>query len=341
MKTKLVTVIIVNFNGKEWLKGLLPNLTNQTYKNIQIIIVDNNSSDESTNYVTTCYKSIKLISCKKNEGFAAGNNMGIEKADGEYIILLNNDTWVPKDYVENFIRVFDKYPNCGIAQSKILFMNESKKIDSCGSFLTSWGFQYYIGNNKSSNLKKYNKPFKIFSVKGASMIFKKSILIKIDMFNTDYWSYYEETDLCHRALMQNYEIMYWPETYILHAIGGTSTKFPNKKIQFHNYKNKMNSLITNLETYTLFKILPKFIFLNILISFVWILRGQFGNSMSIYKAFFWILNNLRKIYLQRIRIQSNRKVNDGTLFKEYMKFPSIKYYYYLLNNNLNKYSDQI
>ena len=98
MKSGYISVIIVNWNGKKWLKKCLDSILIQSYEKIEIVFVDNGSTDGSVEFVTKYYKNVIVVSSKKNLGFASGNNLGIKKANGEYIALLNSDTWLEKDF---------------------------------------------------------------------------------------------------------------------------------------------------------------------------------------------------------------------------------------------------
>lgn len=98
----IVSIILVNWNGIKWLDKCLASLTTQTYPNFEIILVDNNSTDNSVSFVTKNFPSVKVIKSPTNAGFASGNNLGINSARGEYIILLNTDTWVKPTFVADF-----------------------------------------------------------------------------------------------------------------------------------------------------------------------------------------------------------------------------------------------
>ena len=133
---------------------------------------------------------VKIIALRVNMGFAQGNNFGYNKSTGDYIVLLNNDVRVNRDYIANFVSVFDEIPTCQIAQSKIVYLSDQNKIDSCGSYLTPLSFLYYVGNDKKANLAKHNQAFRIFSTKGASMIIKREVIENIGLFDKDFWNYY-------------------------------------------------------------------------------------------------------------------------------------------------------
>lgn len=327
--TMLISIILVNWNGKKWLEQCLPTLGKQTYKNFEVILVDNGSRDNSIDFVRKNFPKVKIIKSKDNLGFAGGNNLGLKKAKGELILLLNSDTKVPKDYLEKFIKAFDEIPNLASAQSKIRLMFEPNKLDSCGAFWTSTSFLYHFGNGKNQNLPKYNQSFSVFTNKGASMLISKKVIDEIDLFDEDFWNYYEETDFCHRAWLAGYECWYYPQTEIRHAMGVTTFKFTSANIQFHNFKNKLLSFLKNFEKRTLVTVIPMFIILNIGISVVWLLQGRFGNSIALYRAFWWNIVHIPETLKKRSKVQKLRKRSDREIFKIVKKNPRLSYYKYL------------
>jgi len=287
LNKRSVSIIVVNFNGFKWLKGCFDALIDQSYRDLEIIFVDNASTDNSVDFIKTNYPSVKTVKNDENYGFAKGNNIGYKHSKGDYIILLNNDTYVEKDYVTNFINVFDKYPRCGIAQSKIVLMDNPKKLDCAGSFWTDTTFLYHYGFGKDASDPKYNKDYKVFSVKGASMIIKREVIDTIGLFDDDFWCYYEETDLCHRAWLTGYEVWYYPEALCYHAMGATSSKFKNEFVQYHNLKNKLSSFTKNFDFYELFKIYFLFSIFNLFYGLLSLIKNRRLNYLkSLIEAFF-------------------------------------------------------
>lgn len=339
MKSKKVSIIIVNFNGRKWLEKLLPDLESQTYQNLEIIVVDNGSQDNTPQFIKENYPNIKVISLKLNHGFSQGNNIGLNKATGEYIVLLNNDTRVDNNYILDFVSVFSEIPGCQIAQSKIVYLSDNTKIDTCGSFITPLSYLYYVGNDKNEAQKKYNQAFKIFSTKGASMIIKREVVEKIGLFDKDYWSYYEETDFCHRAWLSGYQVWYWPKATVSHAIGGTSLKFANEFVQFHNFKNKLASFLVNFEVLTLLWFVPMYLLTLVIISIFWLLKLKFGHVLALLKSLVWNLIHFPQTLQKRKVVQERRNTSDGKIFHLTMKSPRPSYYWHLLNNSLGKYVD--
>lgn len=338
--TNLISIIIVNYNGKKWLKGCLDSLFTQTYKNFEIIFVDNASRDDSVKFIKEFYGEVKVILSRENLGFAGGNNLGIKYAKGKYILLLNNDTWVEKNYLEKYINAFQEIPSAASIQSKMILMNISDKLDSCGSYWSDSSFLYHYGYKQDKNLEKYNIIMPFFSNKGASMMIRKDVIDKIGLFDEDFWCYYEDTDFCSRAWLAGYECWYYPEAVMYHAGYGTAHVFQNYIVQFHNFKNKLLSFLKNFEVWTLAKTLPIYLILNILLSIFWLLQGKWKYFLALYQAIWWNISHFRQTIKKRQVIQSLRKKRDAEIFKKVKRNPKLKYYYYLFIG-LKKYVDKL
>lgn len=329
---RFISIIIVNYNGKKWLKDCLSSLAVQTYKNFEIIFVDNASEDDSVAYVKRYFPEVKIVQNTTNRGFAGGNNDGVKVAKGEYILLLNTDTRVKKDFLKNFIKAFDEIPHLGCAQSKLLLMDKPEKTDLVGAYWTDSSFLYYYGYEKDAKLPKYNTPMPFFSNKGASVLIRKDLIDKYGLFDDDFWLYYEETDFCHRLWLMGYECWYWPMAVCYHAGGGTTLRFDNSLIQFHNFKNKLMSFLKNFEAKNLLTIVSTFLFLNVLLSIFWLLKGKWKHSLTLYRAIGWNIIHLPSTLEKRNVIQKMRKVSDSKIFSKIKKNPKLKYYYALVNN---------
>src|SRR3990167_8114157 len=152
---KKVSIIIVSWNGLNFLKNCLKSLYKIDYPNFEVIIVDNGSFDNSIEYIKRNYPQVKLITNRRNVGFAEANNIGYKVADGKYILFLNNDTTVTKSFLTNLIKVIEEEKDLGGVQAKILTMSDKRRLDSAGSFLTNTGFLYHYGYNQLDS-SRYN-----------------------------------------------------------------------------------------------------------------------------------------------------------------------------------------
>ncbi len=339
MKSKLVSIIIVNLNGKKWLGKCFDSVHNQTYKNYEVIFVDNGSTDKSVDFIKKNYPKTVIVENKKNLGFAGGNNVGYKNAKGEYLLLINNDTYIEKNFLANFVEAFEKIPNLGSVQSKIVLMNNPRKLDMVGAYWTDFSFLYYYGYGKDADLKKYNNPMPFFSNKGASMLIKKEVVDKIGLFDDVFLNYYEETDFCHRLWLAGYECWYWPKAVLYHAMGGTSSAFDNSYIQFHNFKNKLLSFLKNFEVKSLLTIIPTYLIINLLLSWFWLFQGKYKHFFVPYRAVYWNIANIGNTLKKRRSIQSYRKKSDKEVSRITKVNPKLKYYLNLFKDNIDGYSD--
>lgn len=312
-----VSIILVNYNGRVWLPGCLESLRQQQWPDYEIILVDNASTDDSRQFVRAEYPEVKLILSDTNRGFAGGNNLGLQQASGEYILLLNTDTIVTVDFLPKLLEAFTVIPHLGCVQPKLLFMHEPHKLDSCGSYFTATGFLQHIGNQQPANTPEFNQPLPVFSVKGACMMFRRDILEKTGgLFDEDYWCYFEETDFCWRVWLAGYECWYYPKAVIQHAMGGSSGYFiANDFVQYHSLKNRLVTYLKNLSPRKLLIVLPFHLAINWVLSGITLLSGQWRNTFVFYRALWYTIVHLPSILRKRRTVQCTirRRVDDGFL----------------------------
>lgn len=338
---KKVSIIIVNWNGLHHLKKCLPSLKKINYPNYEIILVDNGSTDESIDYIKSKFSEIKVVKNKKNLGFAGGNNSGLRLVLGEYVLLLNNDTLVKKNFLTKLVTKIEQSDDTGIVQSKILSMDDNRKLDSVGAFFTNTGFLYHHGYLQS-DAQKFDKTKYLYTAKGACMLIRKKLINKIGLFDDQFFAYFEETDFCHRAWLAGYKVVYAPESIIYHKIGGTSNSMNNAFIQYHSFKNRITSYLKNLGTLELIKIIPLHIILCEIAALTFLIKLNAKLFLSINKAIFYNIQNLNSILKQRRIIQNKlRKKSDNQLFSILKVNPELKYYLYLFSNNLQNYKSKI
>jgi GT2 family glycosyltransferase len=340
-KNPLVSVIIINWNGKHFLDKCLTSLYAQKYKNIEVIFVDNASTDGSINYVKEKFPKTKIVINKENLGFADANNIGYRVAKGEYILFLNNDTEVTDTFIIELLVVLENNPKIGGAQSKILLMDEPDRLDSVGAFLTKTGFLFNYGIAKKDS-PKYNKQIDLYTAKGACMMFKKHVLEEIlvdgEILDSRYFVYFEETDMCHRVLLAGYKIVFVPKSAIYHKMGGTSTKLNNSFVQYHSFKNRLNSYTKNLSLKELIQIMPVHIVLCEGFALFSLLKGNLALFKAVHQAYFWNITELKTTIKKREYIQ--RKIKKVTInFSKLLPVNIRPSYYYYLVTNLKYYVD--
>lgn len=332
MKKGLVSVLILNWNTKDFLSDCLKCLNGQTYKPIEIIVVDNGSTDGSLKILRK-NKKIILIENKTNVGFAEGNNQAYEASHGEYILTLNADTTFDKWMIAGLVNFMKSHLAAGVMQPKLVFMFDHKKLDNVGAFQTWSGIPYYFGLYKNADDPKYSQDLLVYTVKGACLFTRRKVIEKIGLFDSAMFAYFEETDFCHRAWIAGWECWYTPKIVVNHFVGSTLGHRDSFDFIYYSFRNRLKSYLKNFGVDTLIILLP----LHILALFGMILIGK--NSSAIFKAIRFNINSLREILEERRHIQSYRKVSDDKLRRIWFKNPRIDYYYYLMTD-ISRFQDE-
>ena len=188
-----ISVIIVNYNGKTLLEKCLESLFKVNYDNFEVILVDNNSTDETVDFITKNYPSIILIKLDSNKGFAEPNNIGAKIAKGEHLLFLNNDTIVTPNFISELVKIMENDTKVAICQSLLLKLDGS--VDSSGDFIDNLGVVY---NSKT----KTDEIREISSARGASMIIRKKIFKELNGFD-------EKFVIPFKARLYNFSKLYF------------------------------------------------------------------------------------------------------------------------------------
>jgi len=223
-----LSVIIVNYNGIKYLKDCLDSLYDKLKNgSFEIIVIDNNSRDESCNFIKQNYPNIVLIESKENLGFGKGNNLGVKNAKGKSILLLNNDT-VLLDSIEPAIEILTNNENVGIVTVKMLGGNK-KYIPSVGKFpspmrLLKFSFLDEDRSEFVTGDFDLDKTFYVDWVTGAFMLINKDDFEKTGGFDDDYFMYVEDVDLCKRMANNGKTCVFIPSISYIHFVGFNKTR---------------------------------------------------------------------------------------------------------------------
>jgi GT2 family glycosyltransferase len=314
-----ISVIVLNYNGQRYLDNCFDSLSKLSYpkSNLEIILVDNASTDESVAYVKKKYPWVILAKLEKNYGFTGGNNAGAKLAKGEYVVFLNNDVIVTENWLGELVKTLLKNPNA-VLTSKSLFLDKPEIIDHIGSKATIIGRSFCLNfGGKDSQAQK--TPQFVIQPYGASMLVKKELFRKIGMFDEDYVTSLEDTDFGLRAWLYGYEVIYVPTSVFFHVGGGTGG-WGNKisaLMTFHVTKNSYQNI---LKYYDYIHVSAGIAF-SILYYAVMILNsikdGQKNSARYIVKAHIWVLRNLKSIIQKRLEIQTKSVKSKNILFKSH------------------------
>ena len=214
-----ITIVIPNYNGKHFMEPCLASLGRQTYKDFEILVVDNASTDGSIEYLKEHYPDIRIITLDQNYGFSKAVNVGIRHSSAPYVILLNNDTTVDEHFVDEMRKAIEQSPRIFSVSSKMIQMYHPELIDSAGDLYTlpGWGVCRGVGRPVSN----YSEADEIFSACAGASIYRRRVFRKIGYFDENHFAYLEDIDIGYRAKIYGYRNMYCPSAIVFHV--GIST----------------------------------------------------------------------------------------------------------------------
>jgi len=302
-----VSVIIPNFDGKYLLNDCLGSLKLQSFKDLEIILVDNASTDNSIEYVEKKFPKVKIIRLNKNYGFAKAINTGIKIIKTKYAVFLNNDTQVGKDWLKSLVDCADNHPEVISVNSKLLNFYHKKIIDGMGILTNEVGQARSIGFGEEDR-GQYDKEQYIFGATGGASLFRREEFIKVGLFDENYFMYSEEVDFAFRAQFLGYKSIYCPKAIVYHKHKATAKKFP-QHLEYWQFRNMTQTLIKDFPISIL---LGDFRWLKIILVHLNTIFYQIKNGFfwPPFLTDLWLLLHLPALLLERSKIQSNKKVSD-------------------------------
>lgn len=337
-KFPLVSVIIVNYNGKKYLLNCLKGVFANNYPNYEVIMADNDSTDGSIEAVEKKYgkrKNFQVLKLKKNYGPAYARNRGVEKAKGKYLAFLDNDTLTEKNWLVPLVEAMERDKSIGACQCKLLLIRERHRIDYVGDYLSQFGFLVQRVEGGEIDKGQADQKVEILSAKSAAMIIRKDVFKKAGGFDEDYFIYLEETDLGWRTWLVGHRIIFIPESRVYHEFGTSQVILGEKQnylVKFHGTKNYIATNFKNLGKVNLIKILPLHIFLWLGIGVWFLIKGQLRSGFFIFQGIIWPILNIRKLAKKRAIIQKKRAFSDKKLLPKIMRYQSIRYFYQKLSS---------
>jgi hypothetical protein len=322
------SIIIVNYNGLKFLPDCLNSILNLNYKKdlVEVLFVDNASTDGSASYIREAFPSVKVFELKKNMGFAFACNIGAKNACSGTFVFLNTDTKVTVDWLLELAKAL-KDEDTVICGSKILLFNEHPQY--AGGYLHSLGGLINSSTENNLAVEKYY----VGSVLGAAFAVKKSFFDSIGGFDSDFFFYGEETDLCLRAWTSGYKVAYAPKSIVFHYGGGSSAL---NKITSEKYGSGVSSVVqgslsSKMRVYFLNRnsimvlcknLQAKHVFTGISfrLMYSWLqtallLRVNPKLITSLLSSWVWAIQNFPLIWSKRLSVQNRRVVSDGWLLQ--------------------------
>ena len=311
----MISVVVLNYNGRRYLKKCISSLSVQSYGDFEVIVVDNGSTDGSVEYLKTHFPRVKIVRNKSNLGFAGGINVGIEHAEGKYILTLNNDTQADMNFVERLAEAMDSDEAMGMCASKMLFPDG--RINSTGICLSRSGAAWDRGMFEPDE-GQYEELEEVFGPCAGAALYRKEMLDEIGLFDEDFFLYMEDVDLAFRARLAGWRCIYVPGAEVYHFHGGTAgfgsdlaVYYGNRNIVWYTLKDfPMGMLITSL---------PWIVGRNLAVIPYYMLLGQ---GKTILRSKLDALKGMLKMLRKRSEVV--RRVPDREISRYIMTWSTIK-----------------
>jgi hypothetical protein len=311
-----VAILVINYNGKKWLEPCFSSLVRTEYKNVQLYLVDNASTDNSVELVKKRFPNVIIIQHDRNYGFAEGYNRAVRLIECDYVVLLNNDTQVlNSDWINQLVNAIEKDGRIAAVACKMLSMENPKILDCIGGGVYWWNRGVPIGFSEEDRGQYDNPPIEPFAVCGGATLIRRDAFLDVDGFDSAMFAFYEDTDVCWRLRLKGYRIQYVPSAVVLHWFSGTwgpktvakaylgSRNFLRSMLKNYSFKSLMSGLPTYFLYTTTFRIL----------GYLFWFRKPLA-AWATLKGLLWNVTNLPDTLRERRKVQSTRIISDEKIY---------------------------
>ena len=308
----LISVIIVSWNSAEHLPRCLDCLSQQTFQDFEVILIDNGSLDNGTNNLEQKYPHLALHieRLPSNLGFAVANNLGARIARGVWLALLNADAFPVSDWLEKLLEAVDEHPEFSFFSSRQIQANRPDFLDGSGDEYHISGLAWRRFYNYQSQAYGGKKE-EVFSACGAAALYSRYDFLKVAGFDEAYFSYFEDVDLSFRLRLIGKRCLYVPQA-VVHHIGSASTGKISDFVVYHGHRNLVWTYFKNMPGILFWRYLPLHILMNLFFIISFIFKGK---GLAILRAKVDALRRLPAIIRTRRHIQSSRKISASDILQ--------------------------
>lgn len=325
-----ISVLIVNFQGRGLTERCVASVATDPLAE-EIIVVDNGSTDGSVELLQQQFPSrLQMMLLGKNLGSAVGWNRGTERATGDILLFLDNDTELSAGTLAAVKTLFEQDASIGAAQCKLLLKARPTRIDCVGEYFSQTGFLVSRALVGTEDTGQYEQIEEIFAAKSAAMAVRAEAFRASGGFNEWYLQYVIETDLCWRIWLAGYRVVYCPGTRVLHAWGGTEWVLSDRQrrwnIKFQAARNSLATLTKNLGGGALVRMLPVHASLWAALGLWLLLHGDRAGARGVWSGLLAYARNFPRLLAARKRIQANRHITDRDLFRRVLRRQPLTYF---------------
>lgn len=298
-----VAIVILNWNGRMYLERFLPSVVASTYPVLQVVIIDNASTDDSIEYLQQNFPAIRIVRLPQNFGYARGYNEGLKQVHADYYILLNSDVEVRPGWIEPIINLMEHDRSIAVCQPKILMYDHKELFEyagASGGWLDNLGYPFARGrifDVCEQDHGQYDSIAPVFWASGAAMFVRSNVYQELSGLDEFFFAHQEEIDFCWRVQLAGHKVYACPSSVVYHVGGGTLPK-GNKRKVFLNFRNNLIMLAKNLPPGQAWWKIPYRFVLDTVSAFKSLLEGQSIYFVAIFKAHIaflaWIPGRRRK-----------------------------------------------
>ena len=322
----LVAVVILNWNGRKFLEQFLPSVLASTYKNLQLVVADNASTDDSVNWLKNNYPTVEIIINNSNEGFAKGYNTALKQVKADYYVLLNSDVEVTPGWIEPVVAVMESDSTIAAAQPSILSWQEKTRFEyagAAGGWIDRFGYPFARGrvfDDCETDLGQYNKAQPCFWASGAAFFVKADLFKQLNGFDEYFFAHQEEIDLCWRLQLDGYQIYAVPSSMVYHVGGGTLPKGNSRKTLL-NFRNNLIMLYKNLPLRKVVLVIPFRLGLDAIAAYKALFSGDLGFFTAVVKShvqfMLWILLHQKRSTFSKNNLPIRNGWYKGSIVWDY------------------------
>lgn len=301
-------VVILNWNGVDWLKKFLPNVVKySSSETTRVVVVDNASTDNSVAYVQEHFPNIQLVVNDSNGGYAKGYNDGLKKVEADYFVLLNSDVEVSENWLQPLMQLMDANEKIAACQPKILSYNEPHKFEyagAAGGFIDKFGYAFCRGrlfDYIEDEHQQYNQSSEIFWATGACMLVRSKVFFEMGGLDEDFFAHQEEIDLCWRMKNAGHKIYYVHNSTVYHVGGGTLNALSPFKT-YLNFRNNLFLLYKNLPPKYLLRIIPFRFCLDYLAVMKFVASRQGKHAWAVLRAHAHFIQQFAAVRAKRKKV---------------------------------------
>jgi GT2 family glycosyltransferase len=272
-----LSVIILNWNGKRFLKECLDSLRLQSFHDFETILLDNGSADGSVEYLREAFPWVRLVTLPENVGFSGGNNRALEECTGEFIVTLNNDTKLDPGFLEAMVAAVEADPGIGMVAAKMLNFYQQGRIDSVGIKAAANGMGFNIGVGES-DAGQYDSTTEVFGPCGGAALYRRAMLDQVGFFDADFFAYYEDLDLAWRGRLAGWRAVTAPRAVVLHVHSATSGKMSPFTV-YQVQRNKWYAIIKNWPTSLILRHLATIVLFDVAAMALALVRCRLGAAL--------------------------------------------------------------